>query len=50
MLDNGGSPYEAAYLSSLANLKVRVLCAPANIQTIRVSNILSFATIIILEF
>ncbi|OAA71128.1 hypothetical protein LEL_09719 [Akanthomyces lecanii RCEF 1005] len=33
--DDGGSPCEAAYLSSLANLKVRVLCAPTNIQTIR---------------
>lgn len=35
--DDGGSPCEAAYLSSLADVRVRVLCAPTNIQTIRVS-------------
>ncbi|KAM3557713.1 hypothetical protein MY1884_004371 [Beauveria asiatica] len=33
--DDGGSPCEAAYLSSLADVRVRVLCAPTNIQTIR---------------
>ena len=34
--DDGGSPCEAAYLSSLANVRVRVLCAPTNVATIRV--------------
>lgn len=35
--DDGGSPCEAAYLSSLAGVRVRVLCSPTNIRTIRVS-------------
>jgi len=34
--DNGGSPCEAAFLASHANIKVRVLCAPTNMATIRV--------------
>ncbi|KAI6377322.1 hypothetical protein MCOR25_002577 [Pyricularia grisea] len=33
--DNGGEPCEAAYLASNRNVKVRVLCAPTNIKTIR---------------
>ena len=35
--DDGGSPCEAAYLSSLSGVRVRVICAPTNINTIRVS-------------
>lgn len=34
--DSGGSPCEAAFLSSHPDLSVRVLCAPTNLQTIRV--------------
>lgn len=34
--DAGGSPCEAAYLSSNSNVHVRVLCAPTNVQTIKV--------------
>ncbi|KAJ6016483.1 hypothetical protein N7540_011074 [Penicillium herquei] len=33
--DNGGSPCEAAFLASHSNVKVRVLCAPTNLQTIK---------------
>lgn len=36
--DDGGSPCEAAFLSSLAGTRVRVLCSPSNISTIRVSS------------
>lgn len=35
--DDGGSPCEAAFLSSLPRVRVRVVCAPTNIRTIRVS-------------
>jgi hypothetical protein len=35
--DLGGSPCEAAFLSSNASLKVRVLCALTNIRTIKVN-------------
>lgn len=34
--DDGGSPCEAAFLSSDPNMKVRVLCSPTNIRTIEV--------------
>lgn len=34
--DVGGSPCEAAFLSSDRNIKVRVLCSPTNIRTIQV--------------
>lgn len=34
--DTGGSPCEAAYLSSDKSVKVRVLCPPTNISTIQV--------------
>lgn len=34
--DTVGSPCEAAYLSSNPGVKVRILCSPTNIQTIRV--------------
>jgi hypothetical protein len=34
--DTGGSPCEAAYLSSSRDVKVRVLCPPTNVQTIKV--------------
>lgn len=34
--DDGGSPCEAAFLSSSKGVKVRVLCAPTNIATIKV--------------
>ncbi|KFZ17385.1 hypothetical protein V501_01751 [Pseudogymnoascus sp. VKM F-4519 (FW-2642)] len=33
--DGGGSPCEAAYLSSDPSIKVRVLCSPTNFRTIR---------------
>lgn len=36
--DNGGSPCEAAFLSSNPNIKVRVLCSPTNVRTIQVSH------------
>lgn len=36
--DGGGSPCEAAYLSSDPNIKVRVLCSPTNLRTIKVSS------------
>lgn len=35
--DIKGTPCEAAYLSSNSNIKVRVLCSPANLQTTKVS-------------
>lgn len=35
--DDGGSPCEAAYLSSNSSIKVRVLCSPTNIETIKAS-------------
>ena len=35
--DEGGSPCEAAFLSSNPQIQVRVLCSPSNIHTIRVS-------------
>jgi DNA replication protein DnaC len=35
--DHGGSPCEAAFLASNKKIKVRVLCAPTNLATIRVS-------------
>lgn len=34
--DSGGSPCEAAFLASHSNVDVRVLCAPTNIETIKV--------------
>lgn len=37
--DSGGSPCEAAYLSSSPHVAVRVLCAPTNVQTIKVRHI-----------
>ncbi len=35
--DSGGSPCEAAWLSSNPAIKVRVLCPPTNIRTLKVS-------------
>jgi len=35
--DNRGTPCEAAYLASDRNIKVRVLCSPTNLETIKVS-------------
>jgi hypothetical protein len=35
--DEGGSPCEAAYLASHSKVKVRVLCSPTNITTIKAS-------------
>jgi len=35
--DDGGSPCEAAFLSSNKGIKVRVLCAPTNVATIEVT-------------
>jgi hypothetical protein len=35
--DVGGSPCEAAFLASDPQIKVRVLCSPTNLRTIRVS-------------
>lgn len=40
--DSVGSPCEAAFLSSHSGVDVRVLCAPTNIHTIRVSTTLCF--------
>lgn len=37
--DTGGTPCEAAYLASDPRVKVRVLCAPTNINTIKVGHI-----------
>lgn len=37
--DDGGSPCEAAFLSSNADVAVRVLCAPTNLRTIEVSTL-----------
>jgi hypothetical protein len=37
--DAGGSPCEAAFLSSNKGIKVRVLCAPTNIATIKVTQL-----------
>ena len=34
--DEGGSPCEAAFLSSTSQIKVRVLCSPSNLRTIQV--------------
>ena len=36
--DKSGTPCEAAHLSSDPNIKVRVLCSPANLASIRVSS------------
>ena len=38
MSDHGGSPCEAAYLSSNPNITVRVLCSPTNFRTIQASS------------
>lgn len=35
--DSGGSPCEAAFLSTHPDVSVRVLCAPTNVATIRES-------------
>lgn len=35
--DSGGSPCEAAFLSSNAGVRVRVFCPPTNVQQIKVS-------------
>jgi len=35
--DHSGTPCEAAYLASNPKIKVRVLCSPTNIETIKVS-------------
>jgi hypothetical protein len=34
--DDGGSPCEAAFLASLPGVRVRVICAPTNLTTIKV--------------
>lgn len=39
--DGGGSPCEAAFLSSDSSIKVRVLCSPTNYRTIKVSSLTS---------
>lgn len=36
--DSGGSPCEVAWLSTNTDIKVRVLCPPTNIRTMRVSS------------
>lgn len=36
--DDGGSPCEAAFLSSNPNITVRVLCSPTNVRTIKASS------------
>ena len=40
--DDGGSPCEAAFLSSNPQIQVRVLCSPTNLRTIKAS---TFGTI-----
>lgn len=35
--DDGGSPCEAAFLSSNSKIQVRVLCAPTNLRTLQVT-------------
>jgi hypothetical protein len=37
--DTGGSPCEAAFLASHPGITVRVLCAPTNLQTIKVFDV-----------
>lgn len=37
--DIRGTPCEAAHLSSNPNIKVRILCSPSNVQTIKLSTI-----------
>jgi DNA replication protein DnaC len=37
--DDGGSPCEAAFLASLPGVRVRIICAPTNLSTIRVSQV-----------
>lgn len=41
--DVGGSPCEAAFLSSDPKIKVRVLCSPTNFRTIQVGSLASVA-------
>ncbi len=43
--DNAGSPCEAAFLASVSGVKVRVLCSPTNIATIKVSILYAIAQI-----
>jgi hypothetical protein len=38
--DDGGSPCEAAFLASLPGTQVRIVCAPTNLSTIQVSQVL----------
>ena len=38
--DTGGSPCEAAWLSSNPDIRVRVLCPPTNVQCIKVDRVL----------
>jgi hypothetical protein len=45
--DDGGSPCEAAYLASLSEVKVRVICAPTNLRTIQVSLISHLTTVLL---
>lgn len=40
--DSRGSPCEAAYLASNENVKVRVLCSPSNLETIKVSQVVVY--------
>lgn len=35
--DDGGSPCEAAYLATHSHVKVKILCAPTNLSSMRVS-------------
>jgi hypothetical protein len=35
--DHSGSPYEAAFLASNLDIKVRLLCSPANLRTMQAS-------------
>lgn len=45
--DDGGSPCEAAFLSSDPQIQVRVLCSPSNIRVIRVSSLRGLALLVL---
>lgn len=43
--DSNGSPCEAAFLASNPDIKVRVLCAPTNLRTIKVTNLVEHCVV-----
>ncbi|KAJ5982484.1 hypothetical protein N7451_012584 [Penicillium sp. IBT 35674x] len=48
--DSNGSPCEAAFLASNPDIKVRVLCAPTNLRTIQVTNVLEHCVVASADF